>query len=59
MNNSKLSVPGQYEDESSTIYVGNIDSRLSDEEIIKHFSKYGMNTQVKDKNTKKNIRKHK
>nr|AAL65912.1 Crp79 [Schizosaccharomyces pombe] len=41
MNNSKLSVPGQYEDESSTIYVGNIDSRLSDEEIIKHFSKYG------------------
>ncbi|WBW71813.1 poly(A) binding protein Crp79 [Schizosaccharomyces osmophilus] len=41
MNNSKVSIPGQYEDESCVIYIGNLDSRVSDEEIINLFSKYG------------------
>ncbi|EPY53428.1 poly(A) binding protein Crp79 [Schizosaccharomyces cryophilus OY26] len=41
MNNSKASIPGQYEDENCVIYIGNIDSRVSDEEIINLFSKYG------------------
>ncbi|EPX71287.1 poly(A) binding protein Crp79 [Schizosaccharomyces octosporus yFS286] len=41
MNNSKASIPGQYEDESCVIYIGNLDSRVSDEEIINLFSKYG------------------
>ncbi|EEB08149.2 poly(A) binding protein Crp79 [Schizosaccharomyces japonicus yFS275] len=39
--NSRISVPGQYEDESCVIYVGNIDSRIPDEKIVEFFSQYG------------------